>query len=137
MHDVAMRGRDFGVWKVWAELEKRGRSATFEQSPGLGVWEKPPSGPLPPLLEKLFASPNNQGQADFTGRPADYEPGSPGGGRRDDSFRAMAEETVIQIFWSVDGNYRRKNRPTPVLDTTTGRRLRSAASDWAGRRVAD
>ena len=58
MHDVTMRGRDFGVWKVWAELEKRGRSATFEQPPGLGVWEKPPAGSLPPLLEKLFASPN-------------------------------------------------------------------------------
>ena len=55
LHDVTMRGRDFGVWKVWAELEERGRTATFEESPGLGVWEKTPAGSLPPLLEKLFA----------------------------------------------------------------------------------
>src|SRR5205085_1285124 len=58
MHDVTMRGRDFGVWKVWAELEKRGRSWTFEQPPGLGVWEKPSAGHLPPLVEELFSSPN-------------------------------------------------------------------------------
>ncbi len=108
MHDVTMRGRDFGVWKVWAELEKRGRSATFEQPPGLGVWEKPPSGPLPPLLEKLFASPNEsrvlrdyyrQRQADLQTRIA--RQWSDGTIR----FAPMAEETVIQIFWSSDGNY--------------------------------
>src|SRR5205823_6336953 len=58
IHDVAMRGRDFGVWKVWTELEACGRSWTFAQPPGLGVWEKPPGGQLPPLLETLFASPN-------------------------------------------------------------------------------
>ena len=43
MHDVTMRGRDFGVWKVWAELAARGRSWSFDQPPGLGMWEKPPA----------------------------------------------------------------------------------------------
>ena len=41
LHDATMRGGDFGVWKVWAELVQQGRSFTFEQPPGLGVWQKP------------------------------------------------------------------------------------------------
>ena len=108
MHDVTMRGRDFGVWKVWAELEKRGRSATFERPPGLGVWEKPPAGSLPSLLEKLFASPNEsralrdyyrKRQADLQAKIA--RQWSDGTIR----FAPLAEETVIQMFWSSDGNY--------------------------------
>jgi len=108
LHDVTVRGRDFGVWKVWAELEKRGRSATFEQPPGLGVWERPPPGPLPPLLEKLFASPNEsrtlrnyyrQRQAELQAKIA--RQWSDGTIR----FAPMAEETVIQVFWLCDDNY--------------------------------
>ena len=109
MHDVTMRGRDFGVWKVWAGLEKRGRSWTFEQPPGLGVWEKPPTRHLLPLLETLFASPNEaqdllsdyyrQRQADLQAKMARQW--------LDGTIRSapMAEETIIQIFWTSDGNY--------------------------------
>ncbi len=57
MHDVAMRGRGFGVWKVWEELVSRGRSFTFSTEPGLGVWEKPPAGKQPELLETLLRHP--------------------------------------------------------------------------------
>ena len=116
LHDVTMRGRDFGVWKVWAELQERGRSATFEESPGLGVWEKTPAGSLPPLLEKLFAcsaaaynvAPNEsralrdyyrQRHADLQAKIARQW--------SDGTIRSspIAEETVIQIFWSRDESY--------------------------------
>ena len=109
MHDVTMRGRDFGVWKVWAELENRGRSWTFEQPPGLGVWEKPPAGQLSPLLETLLAPPNEsqtslrdyyrQRSADLQAKIAQQW--------RDGTIRSapMADETVVQIFWTNDGNY--------------------------------
>ena len=109
MHDVTMRGRDFGVWKVWADLEKRGRSWTFAQPPGLGVWEKPPAGYLPPLLETLFVSPHEtqsalcdyyrQCNADLQAKIERQW--------RDGTIRSapMAEETVVQIFWTNDGNY--------------------------------
>jgi len=113
MHDVTMRGRNFGVWKVWTELEKRGRSWTFEQPPGLGVWEKPPTGHLPPLLETLFASPNEaqdslrdyyrQRHADLQAKVARQW--------LDGTIRSapMAEETIVQIFWTNDGNYSEEN----------------------------
>ncbi len=61
MHDVAVRVRDFGVWKVWAELRERGRSFAFETSPGLGVWEKPPAQSQPALLEALMGRPERIG----------------------------------------------------------------------------
>jgi hypothetical protein len=103
-----MRGRDFGVWKVWAELQERGRCATFEQSPGLGVWEKPPPGRLSPLLEKLFAPPNESRTLRnyYRQRQADLQ-AKIGRQWRDGTIRSspMAEETVIQVFWSWDGNY--------------------------------
>jgi len=56
--DATMRGRDFGVWKVWADLVTHGRSWTIAEPPGMGVWEKPPAHPRAPLLEALFAAPN-------------------------------------------------------------------------------
>lgn len=142
MHDVTMRGRDFGVWKVWAELEKRGRSCTFEQPPGLGVWEKPPAGRLPPLLETLLASPNEsktwlrdyyrQRHADLQEKVARQW--------LDGTIRSapMADETVIQIFWTNDGNYSEDKSadarlghdawkdvavPLPTEDTITGMRI--------------
>ena len=108
MHDVAMRGRDFGVWKVWAELEKSGRSGTFQQPPGLGVWEKPPPHPQPPLLEKFFASPNESKAVSdyYRQRQADLQ-ATILRQWRDGTIRSspMAKETVIQVFWSTDGNY--------------------------------
>ena len=51
-HDVGVRSQDFGVWKVWEELRLRGRSWTFEDGPGLGVWENPPSLRRCPLSSK-------------------------------------------------------------------------------------
>jgi hypothetical protein len=113
MHDVTMRGRGFGVWKVWADLQQRGRSWMFERPPGLGVWEKPPAGRLPPLLENAFALPN-ESQASLRGyyrqRSADLQEKMTQQWR-DGTIRSapMADETVIQVFWTNDGNYSEEN----------------------------
>jgi hypothetical protein len=36
-HDIAERGRDFGVWRLWAELSDRYASFAFHHGHGLGV----------------------------------------------------------------------------------------------------
>ncbi len=113
MHDVTMRGRDFGVWKVWAELTRAARSWTFPQSPGLGVWEKPPGQPLPPLLEILLSGPGDQRtklleyyrerNTELQARMERHW--------RDGSIRSapMAGETIIQVFWSQGGGFSEEN----------------------------
>jgi hypothetical protein len=113
MHDVTMRGRDFGVWKVWAELAAHGRSWTFEQSPGLGVWQKPPSGPIPPLLEALFTVPNESKTvltAYYRQRTGELNE-KMAQEWRDGTIRSapMASQTIIQIFWRSEGDYCEKN----------------------------
>jgi methyltransferase family protein len=105
MHDVAMRGRGFGVWKVWEELVAQGRSFTFDTPPGLGIWEKPRAGSQPPLLEMLFSSPNElrsyyrEQNARLQQMMAQQW--------RDGSIRQapLASETIIQVFWSSDGSF--------------------------------
>lgn len=109
LHDISVQARRFGVWKVWVELAKRGRAGAFTDGPGLGLWEKPPAGPLPPLLSTMFEEPNEN----RTELLAYYRLRNRGLEEkvaqqwRDGSIRTapMASETVIQVFWTGDGCY--------------------------------
>ena len=113
MHDIAVRRRDFGVWKVWDEIAPRGRFWSFTQPPGLGVWEKPPARAQTALVEALFAPPNEsqtalakyyrERSAELQRRIArQWEDGSI-------RFSPLARETVVQIFWTSDGSYSEEN----------------------------
>src|SRR5450432_797235 len=113
LHDITMRGRDFGVWKVWAELTAHGRSWGFESPPGLGIWEKPPNDLVPPLLETLFAAPNESKTVltDYYRQRSEELQKKIAQQWRDGTVRAtpMASETIIQIFWTSAGNYSEEN----------------------------
>ncbi|HSH38609.1 MAG TPA: class I SAM-dependent methyltransferase, partial [Chthoniobacterales bacterium] len=63
MHDISVRGREFGVWKVWDELRERSRAYAFSDGPGLGVWQKPPAMPLAEPLATLFDAPTDAAAA--------------------------------------------------------------------------
>jgi hypothetical protein len=113
LHDVGVQKKGFGVWKVWAELQNQGRSWTFHDGPGLGVWQKPPASPLPGFLEDLLARPN-----DSNARLAEYYTGQANATQariarqwRDGSIRQtpFAQQTVIQIFHSTDGTHSEEN----------------------------
>jgi len=54
-HDIAAKVKDFGVWKLWQELEENYNTFNFKHGFGLGVLEKPGSTkPRPDLLKVLF-----------------------------------------------------------------------------------
>ena len=126
MHDVTMRGRGFGVWKVWEELLTRGRGWTFESLPGLGSGRSLLGNfasvvrdcLLVPLTIKVILCLRItrhcfcQLQAGIAQQWADG------------SIRSapMASETVIQVFWTGDGNYREETPPTPASVTEAGER---------------
>ncbi|MEY2564895.1 MAG: hypothetical protein QOH88_3088 [Verrucomicrobiota bacterium] len=113
LHDVEVRTRDFGVWKVWAELCERNRSWTFPDGPGLGIWQKPPAQNLPGFLDQLLAPPDEQNEmlaqyyreraADMQRRIGDHW--------RDGTIRqtAFAQQTVIQVFYTKDGVHRQED----------------------------
>jgi Methyltransferase domain len=113
LHDVDVRGRDFGAWKVWAGLQERGRSWTFHDGPGLGVWQKPPRQDLPGFLEQLLAPPDERNSAlaqYYSERAAEMQ------GRivehwRDGTIRnaPSAQQTIIQVFYSKDGAHREED----------------------------
>jgi methyltransferase family protein len=42
LHDVMVRDRGFGVWKLWEEIARQDNSFLFEFGHGLGVWKKQP-----------------------------------------------------------------------------------------------
>lgn len=42
LHDVMLRDRGFGVWKLWEEITREHNSFLFEFGCGLGVWKKEP-----------------------------------------------------------------------------------------------
>ena len=113
LHDVGIRSKWFGVWKVWAELQQQSRSWTFEDGPGLGVWQKPPVQLLPGFLEELLARPNDSDSnlAKYYSAQAAALQEKIAQHWRDGSVRntPFAQQTVIQVFYSSDGAHREEN----------------------------
>lgn len=110
MHDVSVRTRGFGVWKIWEELRQRGRSYTFPNGPGLGVWQKPPESPLALPAEALL-TPNETSAAslleyyrtcarELQERIAQHW--------RDGTIRetAAAHQSIIEVLYTSDGTHR-------------------------------
>lgn len=109
MHDVAVRVRDFGVWKVWEELQEHGRSYTFSIGAGLGVWQKPPPAELPDPIETLLrgdaaaAAPVER----YYHRRARELQDLIAEHWRDGTIRetAAAQQSIVQIFYSNDATH--------------------------------
>ncbi|HZE13885.1 MAG TPA: class I SAM-dependent methyltransferase [Chthoniobacterales bacterium] len=113
LHDVDVRGKDFGAWKVWEELQSQSHSWTFHDGPGLGVWQKPPAARLPGFLEPLLAQPN-EANATFvkyyTERSHELQE-KIAQHWRDGSIRhtPFAQQTIIQVFCSTNGAHSEEN----------------------------
>ena len=113
LHDVRVRSKDFGVWKIWEGLQQQSRSWTFEDGPGLGVWQKPPANPLPGFLDDLLAPPNesNSALARYYTERAQAMQEKIAQHWRDGSIRntPFAQQTIIQVFHSSDGSHREED----------------------------
>lgn len=110
MHDIAVRARDFGVWKVWDELRADGRAFSFTAGPGLGVWQKPPGAQLREPLESLLGgSPASAAtwEAYYRERASEVQ-ARIAQHWRDGTIRdtAAAHQTIIQVFHTRDGIHR-------------------------------
>jgi hypothetical protein len=40
LHDVAVKEADFGVWRLWQEIARKGNSFVFQFGHGLGLWKR-------------------------------------------------------------------------------------------------
>jgi hypothetical protein len=113
LHDVRVRSKGFGVWKIWNELQQQSRSWTFEDGPGLGVWQKPPAKPLPGFLNVLLAQPNesNAALARYYTERAQAMQEKIAQHWSDGSIRqtAFAQQTIIQVFYTTDGSHREED----------------------------
>jgi hypothetical protein len=113
LHDVDVRSKNFGAWKVWAELQARGRSWIFHDGPGLGVWQKPPASQLPGFLDRLLAAPDehNARLAQYYRARAAEMQDKIATHWRDGTIRdtPFAEQTIIQVFYTSDGSHREED----------------------------
>jgi hypothetical protein len=113
LHDVDVRSKGFGVWKVWTKLQQQGRSWTFHDGPGLGLWQKPPAKRMPGFLEQLLARPNepDAGLANYYSERGNALQKKIAQHWRDGSIREtpFAQQTIIQVFHSNDGSHSEEN----------------------------
>ncbi len=113
LHDVDVRQRDFGVWKLWDELRGAGRSFTFHEGPGLGVWQKSIARQLPfPLEDLLGAAPERTEKiTEFYRDRANELLQSMEQQWRDGSIvtSTFARQTIIQVFHSTNGQHSEEN----------------------------
>lgn len=109
MHDATVRRRDFGVWKVWAELQSQGRAFTFNRGAGLGFWQKTPPTMLVKPLESLLNQPGETTEALLQHYDASFVniQRQIASQWADQSIRhtAIGKQTIIQIFYVHDGTY--------------------------------
>jgi len=57
LHDIAVRSGDYGVWRLWEELQKKFPSFEFRNNDGLGVlWKPGGNDEKNPYLRELFSS---------------------------------------------------------------------------------
>ena len=113
LHDGRVRSKGFGVWKIWAELQQQSRSWTFEDGPGLGVWQKPPAQLLPGFLEELLGPPNESNERlrkHYTESSRALQD-KIARHWRDGSIRntPFAQQTIIQVFFTSDGSHREED----------------------------
>ncbi len=110
MHDVRVRVRDFGVWKVWEEMQTRGRSFTFPDGPGLGVWQKPPAKALPEPVEALLAGRGAELLEYYRRCALDLQERIARHWRdRTIGQTAAGRQTIIQLFHTHDGIHREED----------------------------
>jgi len=109
LHDVDVRRRDFGVWRLWEDLQQSGRSRTFHDGPGLGVWQKPPPIQLPGFLEQLLTPTNEQNSAlaQYYRDRGDELQHKISEQWRDGTIRQtpFAQQTIIQVFYTSNGSH--------------------------------
>jgi prefoldin subunit 5 len=104
LHDTVARHADFGVWKVWDELEKRGERFSFLHSWGLGVFRKPGGKETNSFLSALFAGGEQRRNHirqfhALCGRSLEYG-----------HFRARAQDAqgttaLLQVYPEQEGGY--------------------------------
>lgn len=73
-HDIAERENGFGVWRLWKEIARPGRSFAFDHGHGLGVLAI--GEPSPPELRALFGADDATAaiiRADFQGLGAEVQ----------------------------------------------------------------
>lgn len=113
LHDVNVRTRGFGVWKVWEELQTRGRSYTFADGAGLGVWQKPPVIKLAEPVEIILS-----GTHETVAQLSDYYRERASALHeeiarqwRDGSIRetVSGRQTTVQVFHTHDGIHREED----------------------------
>ena len=95
-HDVVEQHDDFGVWKLWDEIESlTPESCCFRHSHGLGVWRKPGGPELEhPFLRALFDRPEGfEAVAAFVRAVAERQELQ----RRAHALERLAEERQEQI----------------------------------------
>jgi len=57
LHDIAVRSGEYGVWRLWEELQKKFPTFEFRNNDGLGVlWKPGGTDEKNPYLQELFSS---------------------------------------------------------------------------------
>jgi cephalosporin hydroxylase len=64
-HDVIVRDRGFGVWKVWEEIAREDNSFLFEFGYGLGVWKRQPVAPSDSFFVRRLLGANKTERRDL------------------------------------------------------------------------
>jgi cephalosporin hydroxylase len=106
LHDVILRDRGFGVWKLWEEIAREDNSFLFEFGYGLGVWKKQPVASSDSSFIRRLLGTNKSERRDITEYYANAAaalalwrslPRQPGAENQIARFETEADEGTKQI----------------------------------------
>ena len=122
LHDVTVKEADFGVWRLWQEIARKGNSFVFQFGHGLGLWKRNlVSKEDSPFIQDLLRADESQ-QCEITAHYA-IAAAALNSAKAEEKRQQDIKTGRLQVFMPRAGRYSPDDCYTSTFPKATWRRI--------------